>query len=247
MKRLLFRLTVSGFMLLIGIAASSLRHALVHRHVRSSESSTAQGKAQNVPRLSEGQKVVTDRIDPYDIMVRGRYTHFDYAYSVLVPAGMTGATDPPGGSQHGFGIDLTNPTTTAWTERDSLPKAYLYVEGSYNSAELASLDDAVQESLKFLKEKDGRSRLLSKRRTRLGGLPAIRFTASYDEGNEAMTEEEIIAFRGPDSDIVYSIDLRTPASRYARDKSLVTQMQKSWLADPLPEVYPLPPVYEERK
>jgi hypothetical protein len=179
-----------------------------------------------------------------DVIVVGRYTNFNYGYSVLVPEGMMGATSPAPLPQHGFGIDLTQPTTTAWTKQKDFPRAYLYVDGSYNSALLASLDDAVQESLKFLNEEYGNSRLLSKTPTRLGGLRAFRFVSSYDKSGEEMIEDRIVAFRKK-GDIVYSIELTTPMSRYPREKSLVTQMQKSWLADPLPDGYPLPPVYEE--
>jgi hypothetical protein len=248
MRRLLFRLAVSGFMLLIGIAASSLRHALGHRQVIRSENTAGQLNAQNVTRALEGKNAATDGIDPYAIMVTGRYSNFDYAYSVLVPEGMMGAMSPDGFPNHGFGIDLTNPTTTAWTNQKGFPRAYVWVDGSYNSAELASLDAAVQQALEFLNEEYGHSRLLSKTPTRLGGLRAVRFVTSYDKSGEATIEDEIIAFRTEhDADIVYTIALTTPASRYARDKSLVTKMQKSWLADPLPDVYPLPPAYEESK
>ena len=65
-----------------------------------------------------------------------------------------------------------------------------------------------------------------------------------------MVEDQIVAFRsqpGEVSDIVYTIDLRTPVSRYSEDKRAVLQMQRSWLVDPLPNDYPLPPVYEESK
>jgi hypothetical protein len=177
----------------------------------------------------------------------GRYTNFDYAYSVLVPEGMMGATDPAPSPQHGFGIDLMHPTTTDWTGQKGFPDAYLYVDGHYNSADLASPDEAMQESLKFLNEKFGHTRLLRKTPTRLGGLRALRFVASYRKSGEEMIEDEIVAFRKKEDDIVYSIDLTTPVSRYPRDKSLVTQMQKSWLADPLPNVYPLPTIHEEPK
>jgi hypothetical protein len=233
MRRLLFRLAVSGSMLLVGIATSSVRNAFGHRQVRPSENIVAQVNAPSVIQTLKDKSPATESVDPYDIMVRGRYTNFDYAFSVLVPAGMMGATSPAPNPQHGFGINLINPTTTFWTMQEGMPGAYLFVDGSYNSAELASLEDAMQESLKFLNEQYGNSRLLSKTPTRLGGLRALRFVASYGKSDEKM--------------IVYSIELTTPASRYARDKSLVAQIQKSWLVDPSPDIYPLPPVYVERK
>src|SRR5207237_7799698 len=45
-----------------------------------------------------------------DITVEGRYSNFDYAYSVLVPKGMMAAGSPAPNPNHGFGIDLMHPT-----------------------------------------------------------------------------------------------------------------------------------------
>jgi hypothetical protein len=70
------------------------------------------------------------------------------------------------------------------------------------------------------------------------------------DSGEAMIEDQIVAFRaqlGEESDIVYTIDLTTTASRHQQDKRLVLEMQRSWIIDPLPNDYPLPPVYEEGK
>ena len=62
-----------------------------------------------------------------------------------------------------------------------------------------------------------------------------------------MIEDQLVAFRSQlreESDIIYTIDLRTTMSRYNQDKRLVLEMQRSWIIDPLSNDYPLPPVYE---
>jgi len=245
MRSFLFRLVIGGLALIIGIGVSVLCRGFRRHPVALAEKAAVQLSAPHAV-SGRGDQKGDDTTDPDDYLVRGRYSHFDYAYSVLVPAGMIGATTE---TWHGFGIDLTHPTAPVWwTRQKDFPRAYLSVEGSYNSAELASLDDAVKWSVNTLKENYVHTRLVSKTSTRLGGLRALRFVASYDEGSEAMIKDEIIAFRTEHgADIVYSIDLTTSASRYAQDKSLVTRMQKSFLADPLPDVYPLLPVHEERK
>jgi hypothetical protein len=245
MKGLLFRLALGGLTLFIGIALHSLGLALGHRQVGPSENAASQVNS-GVNELPKDKKATAGACeDDNDVTVVGRYTNFNYAYSVLVPKGMMGGTNPPPSPQHGFGIDLMHPTTTDWIKQEGFPNAYVSVDGSYNSLEWASLDEAMQESLKFLSEDYGNSRLLTKKRIRLGGLRALRFVASYRESGEEMIEDEIVAFRKKGDDIVYSIDLRTPASRYARDKSVVTQIQNSWSTDPLPDVYPVPKVHEE--
>jgi len=70
-----------------------------------------------------------------DIIVEGRYSNFDYAYSVLVPKGMMAAGSPAPNPNHGFGIDLMHPTSTSWTTDEGWPHAYLWVDASYASAE----------------------------------------------------------------------------------------------------------------
>lgn len=253
MRTSLMRLAIGGLALTSGIGVSELRRSFRHHRVGLNENVAVLVDATSVVQIPEARHGHLLRppnvtwqherpaADPSEFMVTGRYSHHDFAYSLLVPAGMMAATTE---TWHGFGIDLANPTSVAWAKR-GLPQAFLRVEGSYNSSDLASLDDAVQESLAAMKPAYGSYRMLSKRPTRLGGVPAVRFVASYIRGGESMIDDEIVAIR--EKEIVYTIELTTPASRYSRDRSVLTQMQMSFLADPLPDVYPLPPVYEEHK
>jgi hypothetical protein len=233
--KLLFRFAVSGLTLILGLMSAALKHELV------SPAAVHPQKAAQ----TDGNKVPAT--DPYEIMVRSRYANFDYAYSVLVPRGMMGEMSPDGSPNHGFMVNLDHPTTVDWTVNDTDLRNYLFINASYNSAEIPSIEADVAASLESLNE-DHRRSLLEKSATRLGGLPAIHYTASYEDRGEAMIQDEIVAFRTEQgADIVYRIRLRTEASRYARDKSLVTEMQRSFLLEPLPEAYPQAPVYEERK
>jgi hypothetical protein len=244
----LFRLAVSGLTFILGLMATDLRHDLKNEFA----SPTDYQWSSSMPRVAcahdDGAENPARAVDPYEVMVRSRYANFDYAYSVLVPRGMMGAMSPDGYPNHGFVVDLDHPTTVDWTNNNPFPRDYLAIDASYNSAERPSIEADVAASLESLNENHGRCRVLSKTATRLGGLPALHYTASYEDGGEAMIQDEIVAFRTEQgADIVYSITLRTEASRYARDKSLVTEMQRSFLFEPLPEAYPRAPVYEERK
>jgi hypothetical protein len=164
------------------------------------------------------------------------YLNYDYAYSVSVPKGMIGygACD----TNHGFGINLLDPTSNWWTNH-AWPKSYLSVDASYNSAESISADEEVAGIIKFLKDKKGVSTvtLMVKTPTRLAHLAAVRAVIYYNEGGEAMVEDSMVAIRRQRSDesgIIYSIDLSTPMSRYEQDKVVLAQIQKSWRVCPLP-------------
>jgi len=109
------------------------------------------------------------------------YLNYDYAYSVSVPKGMIGygACD----TNHGFGINLLDPTNNWWTNHE-WPKSYLSVDASYNSAEITSADEEMAGLIQFLKDKKDVSTVTSivKTPTRLARLPAVRAVTYYNEG-----------------------------------------------------------------
>jgi hypothetical protein len=239
MKRLLLRFTANLLAFAISFAAALLTHSFRQLRTHGQENVDLQSRIKR--ELPEAEPVVHDD----DITVEGRYVNFDYAYSVLVPRGMMAVmnSNPPN-PNHGFGIDLMHPTSTAWT----MPKLSLWADASYDSAEYGSPNAMIKNNLEWLREKHTQVRLLSRSPARLGSLSAVRFVISYVDSGEAMIEDQIVAFRsqlGEEGDIVYTIDLRTTVSRHKQDKRLVLEMQRSWIVDPLPNVYPLPPVYEE--
>jgi len=243
MKRNLLRFAVTFLTFTIGMAAAALTR--VFRPPRLQRPEAVEFKStKNDPSVSK------TTVPEDDITVEGRYSNFDYAYSVLVPKGMMAAGSPAPNPNHGFGIDLMHPTSTSWMTHEGWPHAYLWVDASYDSAEYGTPTVVIKNSLDWLREKHIRVRLVSKTATHLARLRAVRFVIAYEESGEAMIEDHTVAFRnqlGEGSDIVYTIELRTPASRYDRDKEPVVEMQRSWLIDPLPNDYPLPPVYDEKK
>ena len=170
-----------------------------------------------------------------DARVEFHYYHYTFGFSVDLPKGIIGAREPSSPSQHGFGIDLDNPTSTEWLRQPVFPKSYVYVDGSYNSALWESLDDAVQSHLGYIADGGTEVALLKKTATRLAGLRAVRFVARYKEGGEVKIYDVILAFRNEnDGDVVYTIALDTPLENYERDKAVVAALQKSWRLQPLP-------------
>lgn len=166
----------------------------------------------------------------------GLYENYTYGYSVKVPADMVGLGPTPPAPQHGFGIDLDRPRSIAWMSQPGFPKSYVYVDGSYNSLEWTSLDDAVNSNLSFLREKGRDVRVQLKEQARLGGLPAKRIVALYYEGGVEMVSDEIIAFRrevGGEASVVYTISLSTPRSRYERDRPVLEALRDGWCLQPV--------------
>jgi hypothetical protein len=239
MKRLLGWLAIASVTFSLGLAAARLTTAGWKRR---SQLQNIESQSKTTRKSEDAQTGAPEE----NMIVEGRYANFDYAYSVLVPKGMIGVGSPAPNPNHGFGINLINPTSMSGTG----PKARLWVDAIYNSMEYGSPDDEMRSCLDWIREKHSKVRLISRAATRLGRMRAVRFVVAYEESGEAMIENRVIAFRnqlGEDSDIIYSVDLITPVSRYPLDKKSALEVQQSWLVDPLPNDYPLPPVYEESK
>ena len=171
----------------------------------------------------------TDRGVQDYLVVKDRYSNYDYGYSVRVPKSMTGLRSPSPFPNHGFLIHLSDN-----------PKASVSVDASYNAAEWRSLNDAITAHLDIFKRNvGGEVSLVAQVPTTLGGLRAIRFTmkAGTSATNDPEVREVLLAFRKAPGEvgIVYEIVLRTPASRYNKDKQLVIDLQKTWRLKLLPK------------
>lgn len=175
-------------------------------------------------------------VETEEAVFKGRYENSVYGYSVRIPAGMVGAGSTPPAPRHGFGIDLDNPRSTAWKEARAFPKSYLYVDGSYNSIGWRRLEDASDAQLGYLRE-DGRGvRVRGRTRTSLGGLPALRVVAHYEQGGERMVYDAVFAFKveeGGAASVVYTLALSTPLSKYERDRPVLEEVRAAWHLQPV--------------
>lgn len=177
-----------------------------------------------------------DKIETEDAVFEGRYENHVYGYSVQIPAGMRGAGATPPAPQHGFGIDLDNPRSTAWKDARDFPKSYLYVDGSYNSVEWKRLEDAADAQVGYLREGGREVRVRGRKRTSLGGLPALRVVAQYEERGRRMVYDAVFAFRveeDGEASVVYTLALITPLSRYERDRPVLEEMRAAWHLQPV--------------
>jgi hypothetical protein len=230
MRYVFLRLIVTLVTFGIGVAFSSFHPARRHPEM-------PPAKSPGLPQDKKRDVFATETSDPLcPPAFETTYFNYDYAYSVAVPRGMIayGACH----TNHGFGIDLMNPTSNEWMKERGNPKAFLGVDANYNAGDLKSFDEAITQSMQFTnQERVTDIALVSVIRTHLARLPAVRFVIHYNQSGAAMIEDRVIAFRkesGKQIDILYSIELKTPQSRYARDKEVVSQIQSSWRLHRLP-------------
>jgi hypothetical protein len=228
MRHFTIRFAVALLTFSIGIATAGIWY--VQRH-----SAIEQTENKSQPSITvEARSVAESPDQDCTPAFEGRYSNYDYAFSVKVPKGMIGFGSCD--TNHGFGIDLSDPTSHLWTEPShTWPHSYLYVDASYNGLEWQSLDEAMKANLEYLKDNERVTdiQLTSKTSTRLSKLRAIRFVTRFNKSGEATVEDVVIAFR-KDADIVYTIDLTTPASPYDKDKDTLNELQESWRLQPLP-------------
>lgn len=154
------------------------------------------------------------------VSVKGRYSNYDYAYSVLVPQGIMAFRNQAPFPNHGISIDLSK----------SL-QSYLWVDASYNAAEWASFNDAVSANLDYLKDEGAANIILEKQTsTHLSQLRAVRFIVRYNLSGKQIVQETVLAFRREKNkeEIVYAINLRTPIARYERGRVLIAELQRRW-------------------
>ncbi|MFY9225071.1 MAG: hypothetical protein WAQ98_20520 [Blastocatellia bacterium] len=165
--------------------------------------------------------------DPPIVYEKGIYSNYDYAYSVIIPEEYTGYRSGCPNPNHGFGIDL-----------DSVSQDHIYVDASYNASFWESFDDAINSSLRYLKDDQQITnvKLFQKKEVKLGNLPAVNFVIHYQKSGIPMVTEILLAFRkeNSDSDIVYTLGLISTKSQYTHNRPILNKLLFSWKLQPLP-------------
>ena len=156
---------------------------------------------------------------------RGAYAN-GYGFRITLPPGLHGCPNSPVGmSDHGVAIPLD-------AARTRVIEAY----AGYNATPYRNVHRAVSATLAFMGEY-AECRpwvLLSRRRTRLGGLAAERVvlrcgprgsgTALIHASTEAL--RRVTAGAAPSH--TYSVSLSTTAEHYSEDRALLRQVLASW-------------------
>ena len=234
----LLRQKVSGIIVatLAFACGAGLAYELKHEPTATPDAPTA--TSCGAPDLAEVSMSDTpaDKAEDEEAIFEGRYVNYGYGYSVEIPAGMVGVGSTPPAPQHGFGIDLDHPRSTAWDSAPDFPQSYIYVDGSGNSLDWMQLEEAIGSNLSFLREGGTNVRLNSKRPARIGGLRALRVVALYEKDGVEMVSDAVFAFREDGEDapsFVYTLSLKTPLSKYERDKPVLEALMESWRLQPI--------------
>lgn len=174
------------------------------------------------------QDEVPELDEEYGIAYRKRYSNYVYAYSIEIPQGLVGFSDPDPQPKHGIGITLSKH-----------PKSYLWIDSSYNAIFLESLDAAINQHLEWLAEDRAGVEVLRREKTHLQKLPAMRLVARYKSfaTGEIRVQDLIVAFRPYEDDergITYTIGLIAPESRYNEDVRVLERIINGWRMKPLP-------------
>jgi hypothetical protein len=153
---------------------------------------------------------------------RGTVTNPNYDFSVTVPPGLTGYAAPAPFPYHGFGIVL------CWE-----PRAYLWVDGSYNSSEYKSPREAAQQHLKWERKEVGSLLFAQCRPAHAGGCPATHLVCRYvcaDNATRRVLHE--VFFIRKQGGIIYEVGLDTTQSREKEDLVVFEQILSSWKMTP---------------
>ena len=230
-----FKLFVAAATLALGLAAASLWPRETTLNCASPAADTPAPPA-STPRAEVSVRDTFENEPPDDARrFEHSYHNYVYGFSVRLPEGMVGLGSTPPAPDHGFGIDLDHPRSTAWIRGAEFPKSYVYADGSYNSAEWGGLNEAADTHLSYLREKGRNVRVQRRAETMLGGLPALRVVAHYEQDGAEMVSDEVVAFR-KDADggvlAVYTLALSTPLSKYERDRPVLESLRVSWCLQP---------------
>lgn len=180
------------------------------------------------PAVNVRQDDVPGLNEEYGIPYRNRYSNYVYAYSVEIPRGLVGYSDPDPLPKHGIGITLSKQSNS-----------YLWVDGSYNALFLESLDAAADQHLEWLADEGTDIEMLRREKTRLGKLPAMRLAARYKSlaTGEMWVQDLVVAFRPYEDDergIIYTLGLVAPESSYQEDVAVLQMVAAGWRMKRLP-------------
>jgi len=158
---------------------------------------------------------------------RGFYYNCGYGYAFHIPKGLVGRGEPDGHPQHGVRI---------WMSEQ--PESYVWIDGSFNSLEWQTLDDAAKFQREALNDRGKDVSLIERQAARLGRLKALRLTFSYVENDTGsrVIEEVVVAQRRSkeEAEIIYTIGLKTPQTTYQRGKRMLESVLQTWQLKPLP-------------
>jgi hypothetical protein len=155
----------------------------------------------------------------HDPTFRRKYVNYAWGYRVRLPRNITAYGEPPPQPAHGVGIILS------WE-----PRPYLYIDGSGNAMLFADTATAADSDEEITRKESTGVRNVVRNRVRLGKHGALRVRITHDCGSATFVTDEIILLR---RNIVYTVSLTSPTSRYKTDKRVLDAIARSFKLTPL--------------
>jgi hypothetical protein len=160
--------------------------------------------------------------DQYAV-VSGRYENRQYAYAVLIPAGLRGYKPKPPAPVHGIFIPLTEGQ-----------EARIDVNAVYNTLEYHSLPEASAGENQWFLERCAESPRTVSKPTTLGSMAAISTKVSCNERGtrRSVVLESVVAIRPTAGDymmtVVYSVTLISSEKRHREDARAYDRVVRSF-------------------
>lgn len=145
----------------------------------------------------------------------GTYRNFPYGFRVRIPRGLTAYGSPAPAPSHGAGIILS------WE-----PRSYLYVDGTYNVLDFASLEAVADQAEGFVRQDALKVIGVARTPAWLGRYRALRITMHHTcgSGDTFVADKFILLSRN----IVYTVTLTSPESRYRSDRAVLEAIARSF-------------------
>ncbi len=159
---------------------------------------------------------------------RERYTNCDYGYYVSLPDGVVAHGTHSPAPNHGFYVSL--PDVGNSSPHDDHGRS-IWVYAHYNVSDYHSLESVVKYEMRWTSEKPA-LRVVQRKDSTLGGVPAVSFIVQYEGRHGSVTEQRIIALR---SGVVYTVALRSLDENIAADREQFDKIRKGFTLLPLPK------------
>ncbi|MEW6732324.1 MAG: hypothetical protein AB1489_13425 [Acidobacteriota bacterium] len=180
----------------------------------------------NITRQQE-DKQTTPAIASDTEAYTNKYKNPLYGFQITIPKGYTGYGNSPRFSQHGITIPIIN---------QAREEARIQIYAAYQNLNHPEPEDMAEVEIESIREYSQDPIVISKRRTSLNGVTALRLVVQYrlKENAEIYIKDFVLSTRKPSKNdvaglgISYLVYLISAKDQYSRHRKIFQQMLKSW-------------------
>lgn len=156
---------------------------------------------------------------------KGAYRNSKFRYFTKLPASLEGISEVPEEIEGGILITLSKD-----------PERFIWLGGAYDTSSYASLREATDSHLDWLRTDGAKVLNVKRQKSQLGKLNAERITVRYEApGSDVINVMDLVValrFQRDASAIVHQIEMRTTASNYTYDVKAFNSIARSWRHSP---------------